>query len=144
MAAIEAASLVVGEFCAEFLGDREVFGEVGVSAVAVLHEQGGGGDVFGYPVGITSCTVEGGGEGGCGAEVGDGAWEAVLEDAGWVYGRDCWVFGVISADGCWRWRCGSCWVFRDGRRWSGYGLCFLTSSSSDSVESSSCRCTDSR
>lgn len=90
--------------------------------------------MFCYPVRIPSSAIEGGGEGGGGAEVCYGAWEAVLEDAGgidWCDG-DGWV---VSSYGRWRWWCGSCWVFRDA---CCTRLCLLTSSSPKPIESSCC------
>ena len=42
--------------------------------------------MLGDPVGVARCAVVGGGQGGGVAEVGDGAWEAILEEAGGVDG----------------------------------------------------------
>lgn len=65
--------------------------------------------MFGDPVGIAGSTVEGGGEGKGGAEVGDGAGETVLEEAGGVNGiLEDGDEGLRTWDWS-RWRCGGSW-----------------------------------
>ena len=86
MAAVIAGAEIVAQAGAEGFGDGVVFGEGAVFAVCVVHGHGLRRDVFGYPGGIACatviCAMQGEGSDG----VGDGAGEAILEDAGGVDG----------------------------------------------------------
>ena len=101
VAPVVAAAEVVVEFGAEFGGDGLVLGEDAVLAVAVPAGERGGRDVFGDPVGVAGAAVEGGDEGGGGADVRDWAREAVLEEASRVYWWDetlCRVKGSCAGE----------------------------------------------
>jgi len=94
VAPVVAAARVVGELGAEHGGDGGVFGKGAVLAVGAVGGERGGSDVFGDPEGVAGAPVEGGGEGGGRAEVGDGAGEAVFEEA---VGVDGGVDGVVES-----------------------------------------------
>ena len=81
MPAIIAGPEIVVEFGAEFGRDGGVFDEDGVFTVAVGIGEGGGGDVFGDPVGIAGAAIEGGRGAEGGVEVVGGAGKTVLEEA---------------------------------------------------------------
>lgn len=104
MAAIVARAEVVFELCAEFLGDGEVLDELGVSSIAVLHQETCGGDVLGDPVGVSRGAVVGGCEGGGVADVGDGTWEAILEETCGVYGGNDGDGALVGEGEGARWR----------------------------------------
>ena len=69
MPAVVAAAEVVGQLRAELGRDAAILGEDAVLAVAVVRGERGGRDVLGHPGGIAGASVEGGCEGGRGAEV---------------------------------------------------------------------------
>ena len=76
-----------------------------MSSVTISYEKRSWCDVLCYPVGVPTCAIEGGGERGCGAQVGDGTWEAILEDSrgvDWWYGR---YARVVSSNWYRRRRC---------------------------------------
>lgn len=83
MATVVAGAGIVGEFGAERRWEGGVFVEEGVSAIAIAKGKRGGCDVLGDPVRIAGLAVKSGEVRGGGGEIGDRAWEAVLEDAGW-------------------------------------------------------------
>lgn len=101
VAAVVAGAEVVVQFGAEGGGDVAVFDEDGVAPVAVSDREGGRRDVLGYPVRVARAAVEGGYGGEAWTEIGDGAGEAVLEEAGWVDGGDD-CFGGERAGRRWR------------------------------------------
>ena len=86
VAAVVAGAEVVVQFGAEGRGDAAVFHEHRLAAVAVTEGQRRRRDVLGYPVRVAGAAVEGGDGGEGGAQVGGGAGEAVLEEAGGVDG----------------------------------------------------------
>lgn len=94
MAAVVAAAEVVLELRAEHFGDGDILDEDGVLAVGMVAGEGLGRDVLSDPVGVAGAAVEGGGQGGGGAKVVDGAGEAILEDAAGV------DLGDVSAAWC--------------------------------------------
>lgn len=108
MASVVARAEVVVQFGAEGGGDVGVFDEDGVAPVAVADGEGGGRDVLGDPVRVAGASVEGGYGGEVGMEIGDGAGEAVLEEAGGVDGGDD-LFGAERARGRWRIGRDRCW-----------------------------------
>lgn len=114
MAAVVAAAEVVFELGAEHVGDGDVLDEDGVLAVGMVVCEGLGRDVLGDPVGVAGAAVEGGGEGGGGAEVVYGAGEAVLEDAA----------GVDLCEISTAWVCGS--GGRTRAPWTGVWGCWAT------------------
>ena len=96
MAAVVAAARVVGEVGAEDGRDGVVFVEDGEASGGVVGEERGGCEVLGDPVRVAGEAVVGGEVGGGREGVGEGAREAVLEDAGGVNGgegrgREGWV-----------------------------------------------------
>ena len=105
MAPVVAGAEIVVQFGAEGSGDVGVLDEDGVPTVAVAEGQGGGRDVLGYPVGVAGAAVEGGDGGEVGAEVGDGAGETVLEEAGGVDGGEGF-FGGSGGRAAGRWGVG--------------------------------------
>jgi hypothetical protein len=60
---------------------------LGMSAITILHQEGCGCDVLGDPVWVSCGPVVGRCERCCVANVGDGTWEAILEDSGGIDGR---------------------------------------------------------
>lgn len=102
MAAVVAGAEVVCETGAEGRRDGLVLGEGAVFAVCVVHGERLRGDVFGYPGGIARAAVVGAVQGGCSDGVGNGAREAILEDAGWVDGGSggCSGSGEGFCGGC--------------------------------------------
>lgn len=95
MASIVAGAIVIGEFSPELSGNAGVFDEDGVLAVGVGMGDGVRRDVFGDPVRVACTSVEGGGQRGGVTEVADWAWEAVLEETGWVDGA-----GGLGSESC--------------------------------------------
>jgi len=88
MTAVVAGAEVVLELAAEPLGEVGVLEEDGALAVTFLELKGGRGDVLGYPERVLRATIVGGDEGVAGCQVVDGTGEAILEEAGWIDGRD--------------------------------------------------------
>lgn len=90
VASVVAAAEVVLEQGAELLRHAGVLEEDAVLAVAAARGERLGRDVLDDPVRVARAAVVARDEGGAGRDVGDGAWEAVLEEAAWVDGR-CWA-----------------------------------------------------
>lgn len=90
MAAIVARTKVVLQFRSKFFWNGHVFGEGGVPTIAIGDEEGCGRDVLSDPVRIAGGSVVGRCEGRRIADVRDGSWEAILEDAGRIDGRKSW------------------------------------------------------
>lgn len=109
VAPVVAAAVVVLEAGAE-LGRHGVVLEKGrVLAVGVAAGERGGRDVLDHPVRVARAAVVAGDEGGAAGDVGDGAWEAVFEETGWVDGVVVvgWdAAGERAANGVRRWLCG--------------------------------------
>lgn len=61
MSTIVSRSVIILQFGAEFQRDGEVLAENAVFAIAGADGEGGGCDMFGYPVWISGSTVVGGG-----------------------------------------------------------------------------------
>lgn len=87
VAPVVATAVVVLEQGAELCGHARVLEELAVLAVAVPLGQGLGGDVLDDPVGVAHAPVVARDEGGAAGDVGDGAGEAIFEQAAWVDGR---------------------------------------------------------
>lgn len=109
MPSVKARAKVIAEFCTEFGRYCLVLNKVGVLAVGVIGRERGWSDVFGYPPGVPRSAIEGGGCGEGGMEIGDRAWEAVLEEAVGIDGRND-IFEARQVG--WSWRC-------SGRVWGG-------------------------
>lgn len=90
VSSIIAAAEVVLEQGAELGGHAVVLEEQAVLAVTAARGQRLGCDVLDDPVGVARAAVVARDEGGAGRDVGDGAWEAIFEEAAWVDGRCAW------------------------------------------------------
>lgn len=110
MPSIIAAAEVVLEQGAELLRHASVLEEDAVLAVAAARGERLGRDVLADPVRVARAAVVARDEGGAGRDVGDGAWEAVFEEAAGVDGR-CWAGDdgersaagakdLVGGDGC--------------------------------------------
>lgn len=104
MPSIKARAEVIGEFGAEFGRYCLILDKVGVLPVSIVGGKRGGSDMFGYPLGVARSAIEGGSGGQCWIEIGDRAWEAVLEEAVGINRRKdvleaCWIV--------WNGHCGS-------------------------------------
>lgn len=86
MAAVVAAAVVVLESSAELGGDAIVLDKVAVLAVGVAAGERLRRDVLDHPLRVARAAVVRGDEGGAAGDVGDGARETVLEEAGRVDG----------------------------------------------------------
>lgn len=91
MPTVVAATEVVLQVGTELVGDGGILDKDGVLAVAVALGERAWCDVLDDPVRVAQAAVVGGDEGGAGCKVGDGAWEAILEEAG----------GIDKANGEW-------------------------------------------
>lgn len=88
MPSVKARAEVIAEFCAELCRYSLIFDEIGVLAVRVIGGERGGGNVFGYPLGVARSAIESGSCRQGGMEIGDGAREAVSEETVGVHGRN--------------------------------------------------------
>ena len=88
MAPIIARTKIVAEFGTEYFRNGLVFDEIRMLSIGVVCRERGRRYVFGYPLRISSSAIERRCCGKSRMKVGNGAWEAILEETVRIDGRN--------------------------------------------------------